>query len=121
MFVLRLSFHVLFFYFTWSHFPLSNHLPPSHLHFPSLAPFPPCFPAHQTPKYESIEDAPDDSAAVRSARWWANYTARNRSFIVDLFAGQLQSTLTCLTCEHRSIVYDPVCVRVDVCFTAPAT
>jgi ubiquitin C-terminal hydrolase len=60
-----------------------------------------------TPKYEAIQDLPHDSLAVRSNRWWKNYTDRNDSFIVDLFAGQLQSTLTCLECDHKSIVYDP--------------
>jgi hypothetical protein len=40
----------------------------------------------QTPKYEAIEDQPSDSAAVRSARWWANYTARNqvRAAVVEM-------------------------------------
>ena len=34
--------------------------------------------------------------------------ARNKSIIVDLFQGQLKSTLTCLKCGNVSIKFDPL-------------
>mmetsp|Transcript_51877 Transcript_51877/g.151010 ORF Transcript_51877/g.151010 Transcript_51877/m.151010 type:complete len:522 (-) Transcript_51877:10-1575(-) len=33
---------------------------------------------------------------------WMRYLERGRSFIVDLLQGQLRSSLTCVTCGHRS-------------------
>ena len=71
----------------------------------------------ERPAYEAIVDAPADSPAVRSARWWSSYSARNASCIVDLFAGQLQSTLKCDTCNHCSITYDPVRRFICTCST----
>ena len=70
---------------------------------------PPALPSlfDQAPKYEAIADGENDSAAVRSARWWKNYQDRNDSFLVDLLVGQLQSTLTCQQCSYVSVVYDP--------------
>jgi ubiquitin carboxyl-terminal hydrolase 2/21 len=52
-------------------------------------------------------DGAGDSAKQKADRWWKNYTDRNDSFLVDLLAGQLQSTLTCQTCGNSSVVYDP--------------
>jgi ubiquitin C-terminal hydrolase len=37
---------------------------------------------------------------------WARYVHRNKSVIVDLFQGQLQSRLRCLTCGHQSTTYN---------------
>ncbi|ORY81514.1 hypothetical protein BCR37DRAFT_380414 [Protomyces lactucae-debilis] len=37
---------------------------------------------------------------------WARYQHRNKSVIVDLFQGQLQSRLRCLTCGHQSTTYN---------------
>ena len=59
------------------------------------------------PKYVQIEDKDSDTMLIRSNRWWNNYISRNDSFIVELFAGQLQSTLVCSVCSHKSIVFDP--------------
>lgn len=33
---------------------------------------------------------------------WRNYLLRNKSIIVDLFQGQLKSTLKCLTCKYTT-------------------
>ncbi|XP_055926811.1 ubiquitin carboxyl-terminal hydrolase 2-like isoform X1 [Argiope bruennichi] len=38
---------------------------------------------------------------------WRKYRDTDDSLIVDLFAGQLKSTLKCMTCNNDSITYDP--------------
>jgi hypothetical protein len=38
---------------------------------------------------------------------WNNYLKKNDSIITDIFGGQLQSTIECLTCHHRSHCFDP--------------
>ena len=38
---------------------------------------------------------------------WEKYLLRNRSVIVNLFQGQLKSTLVCPDCEKVSRVFDP--------------
>jgi ubiquitin carboxyl-terminal hydrolase 4/11/15 len=43
---------------------------------------------------------------------WDGYKRRNDSVIVDLFQGQLQSTLVCPECTQESITMDPVSVSV---------
>lgn len=44
---------------------------------------------------------------AESAIAWKRYLKLNDSVITDIFAGQLQSTIECLTCRHRSSSYDP--------------
>ncbi|XP_057301780.1 ubiquitin carboxyl-terminal hydrolase 2-like [Hydractinia symbiolongicarpus] len=43
----------------------------------------------------------------KSKKNWDRYLQRERSVIQDLFVGQLKSILTCTTCSHRSVTYDP--------------
>ncbi|GFY60169.1 ubiquitin carboxyl-terminal hydrolase 2 [Trichonephila inaurata madagascariensis] len=38
---------------------------------------------------------------------WRRYKNTDDSLIVDLFAGQLKSTLKCMSCSNDSITYDP--------------
>ena len=38
---------------------------------------------------------------------WENHILRNKSIIVDLFHGQLKSKVTCKTCGHESVTFDP--------------
>lgn len=38
---------------------------------------------------------------------WEQYMEKNRSVISDIFAGQLQSTVTCTECHHQSLSFDP--------------
>ncbi|RKP01610.1 hypothetical protein CXG81DRAFT_11753 [Caulochytrium protostelioides] len=56
------------------------------------------------------EKEPDDeehlSDQVAASRAWQRYTRLNWSIIVDLFQGQLQSRLTCLTCRKTSTTYN---------------
>ena len=42
------------------------------------------------------------SLEKQAANSWKNYLLRNKSIIVDLFQGQLKSTLKCLTCSYTS-------------------
>ena len=35
------------------------------------------------------------------------YTARNDSPLLDIFCGQLKSTVECLSCRKQSTVFDP--------------
>ena len=39
--------------------------------------------------------------------YWDNFTARNKSIIVDLMYGQLKSTVRCLTCSNITTAFDP--------------
>ncbi|VDP94437.1 unnamed protein product [Trichobilharzia regenti] len=38
---------------------------------------------------------------------WQYYKSRNDSIIVDLFHGQLKSTVICPTCQRKSVTFDP--------------
>jgi ubiquitin carboxyl-terminal hydrolase 8 len=42
----------------------------------------------------------------RAARAWQQYLTKNSSVVVDLFQGQLKSTVTCLTCRYASTTFD---------------
>jgi ubiquitin carboxyl-terminal hydrolase 2/21 len=46
----------------------------------------------------------DSDRAVES---WKRYLRRDDSKIVDLFVGQLKSTLQCTVCGHCSVTFDP--------------
>ncbi|KAM7373952.1 hypothetical protein PAMP_006636 [Pampus punctatissimus] len=43
----------------------------------------------------------------KSKRMWHMYLEREDSKVVDLFVGQLKSSLTCTVCGFRSTVFDP--------------
>jgi ubiquitin carboxyl-terminal hydrolase 6/32 len=47
---------------------------------------------------------PDEEVAQEA---WENHLRRNRSVIVDLFQGQLKSTVKCPDCGKISITFDP--------------
>ena len=38
---------------------------------------------------------------------WKWYETKDKSFVFDLFVGQLQSSLKCVVCENVSLTYDP--------------
>ncbi|CAN7937582.1 unnamed protein product [Ixodes hexagonus] len=79
----------------------------------------------QDKPYVELKDSagrPDDEVAREA---WENHALRNRSVVVDLFHGQLQSTVTCKVCGHTSVRFDPFnflslplpmesCVHVEV-------
>ena len=66
-----------------------------------------CIRPHINARYEEIKDDPDLTDEQLSAVWDLNYEERNDSHIKDVFAGQLQSTVTCKQCKHRSVCFDP--------------
>jgi len=41
-----------------------------------------------------------------AAHFWQRYLATDNSTVVDLFAGQLKSTLECSVCGHKSITFE---------------
>eukprot|EP00299_Pterocystis_sp_00344_P014246 c7048_g1_i1.p1 GENE.c7048_g1_i1~~c7048_g1_i1.p1 ORF type:complete len:485 (+),score=83.00 c7048_g1_i1:60-1514(+) len=57
-----------------------------------------------TPEIEHDGSRQDEEIAAES---WANHLLRNKSVIVDLFQGQLKSTLQCMTCSCISVRFDP--------------
>lgn len=48
-----------------------------------------------------------DSDSEKAAESWKRYVRRDDSKIVDLFVGQLKSTLQCTVCGHCSVTFDP--------------
>jgi len=44
---------------------------------------------------------------VKAKLFWEVYLRRNQSIIVDLFQGQFRSSLTCQTCSHSSVTFEP--------------
>eukprot|EP01119_Soliformovum_irregulare_P013741 TRINITY_DN3689_c0_g2_i1.p1 TRINITY_DN3689_c0_g2~~TRINITY_DN3689_c0_g2_i1.p1 ORF type:complete len:826 (-),score=209.35 TRINITY_DN3689_c0_g2_i1:13-2226(-) len=57
------------------------------------------------PYIETQPCNPDDKIASEES--WKNHLKRNQSIIVDLFQGQLKSTLVCPECTNISITFDP--------------
>ncbi|XP_043997621.1 ubiquitin carboxyl-terminal hydrolase 2-like [Gambusia affinis] len=53
---------------------------------------------------QDIDHLPDEEKARRT---WNMYLEREDSKVVDLFAGQLKSSLTCTVCGFRSTVFEP--------------
>ncbi|KAG8184550.1 hypothetical protein JTE90_012639 [Oedothorax gibbosus] len=56
-------------------------------------------------KYKSTRK--DECGSNDAQQIWRRYKEIDDSLIVDLFAGQLKSTLKCTTCNNDSITYDP--------------
>lgn len=55
-----------------------------------------------------INNSPTKAVVAESAdSAWKTYLKLNSSIITDMFAGQLQSTLECLLCHHKSYCFDP--------------
>ncbi|XP_037543191.1 ubiquitin carboxyl-terminal hydrolase 2 [Nematolebias whitei] len=55
----------------------------------------------------SVEDFDHLADDEKSRRMWNLYLEREDSKVVDLFVGQLKSSLTCTACGFRSTVFDP--------------
>lgn len=62
----------------------------------------------RTPASDPDETLKDNALA---AHYWQRYLATDNSTVVDLFAGQLKSTLECSVCGHKSITFE-VCIAV---------
>lgn len=54
---------------------------------------------------EDNENSPN-GLEKQAANAWKNYLLRNKSIIVDLFQGQLKSTLKCLKCSFTSCKFE---------------
>lgn len=57
--------------------------------------------------YSELKDSngrPDSEVATEA---WSQHHARNQSIVIDLFYGQLKSKVSCLTCGHDSVRFDP--------------
>ncbi|XP_060532998.1 ubiquitin carboxyl-terminal hydrolase 2-like isoform X4 [Cylas formicarius] len=57
------------------------------------------------PPQKDIDDSLPD--AEKAAEAWKRYLRVDNSFIVDVFVGQLKSTLKCTHCGHCSVTFDP--------------
>ncbi|KAM9780881.1 ubiquitin carboxyl-terminal hydrolase 2-like [Syngnathus typhle] len=55
----------------------------------------------------SVEDFDHLSDEDKAKRMWSMYLEREDSKVVDLFVGQLKSSLTCTVCGFRSDVFEP--------------
>lgn len=55
----------------------------------------------------SVEDFDHLSDEEKAKRMWNMYLERENSKVVDLFVGQLKSSVTCTVCGFRSTVFDP--------------
>ncbi|CAH8469688.1 unnamed protein product [Schistosoma turkestanicum] len=56
------------------------------------------------PNYEAEDCLPDNEKADL---YWRRYLSMDNSEIVDLFVGQLMSTLECCDCSYQSTTFDP--------------
>jgi len=59
------------------------------------------------PFVDRVEAKEGESDLEVSQRAWKAHTARNQSIIVDLFQGQLKSTVVCPDCNIMSRTFDP--------------
>ena len=61
------------------------------------------------PKPIIANDEEEDklSDADKAREYWKRYLAFDNSKIVDVFVGQLKSTLRCTTCDYASVTFDP--------------
>ncbi|MED6267044.1 Ubiquitin carboxyl-terminal hydrolase 2 [Characodon lateralis] len=55
----------------------------------------------------SVEDIDHLADDEKARRMWNMYLEREDSKVVDLFVGQLKSSLTCTVCGFRSTVFEP--------------
>jgi ubiquitin C-terminal hydrolase len=53
--------------------------------------------------FEEDDKMRDEHAAMEA---WKVHLQKNKSVVVDLFQGQLKSTVECKVCQHRSTKFD---------------
>jgi hypothetical protein len=61
---------------------------------------------------QNLDNSPAESESTKpspseSQQAWRHYLAKNDSIITEVFGGQLQSSIECLTCHHKSFCFDP--------------
>ena len=59
------------------------------------------------PPYSEEKDDFSEPESAKAARLWAKYRSRTSGVVVDVFAGQLRSAVTCHACGKASTSYDP--------------
>ncbi|XP_020801966.1 ubiquitin carboxyl-terminal hydrolase 32 isoform X2 [Drosophila serrata] len=57
--------------------------------------------------YSELKDSNGRPDKLVAAEAWSQHHARNQSIIIDLFYGQLKSKVSCLSCGHESVRFDP--------------
>lgn len=57
--------------------------------------------------YIELKEGNGENDELIASQAWEDHLKRNKSIIVDLFQGQLKSTLTCPDCKKISIKFDP--------------
>ncbi|CAG0912588.1 unnamed protein product [Notodromas monacha] len=57
------------------------------------------------PMDREVDSSLTDAQKAEAA--WQQYLKFDNSRIVDIFVGQLKSTLTCTVCDHKSVTFDP--------------
>jgi len=60
-----------------------------------------------------VDETLKDNALA--AEFWQRYLVTDNSTVVDLFAGQLKSTLECSTCGHKSITFEVYNIMGNIC------
>lgn len=74
------------------------------------------------PYVEAVECHRRQDEDKCAAKAWRGYLLRDRSIIVDLFQGQLRSTVRCATCGYATVKFDPfMYLSVPVPAAATAT
>lgn len=58
-------------------------------------------------QYTELKDSGGRPDEVVADEAWVQHVARDHSIITDLFYGQLKSKVTCQTCGHESVRFDP--------------
>lgn len=58
-------------------------------------------------RYTELEDSAGRPDTVVAEEAWRQHLERDHSVITDLFYGQLKSKVTCQTCGHESVRFDP--------------
>jgi len=54
----------------------------------------------------ALVQSKEEKEERKAARAWQQYLTKNSSVIVDLFQGQLKSTVTCMVCRYVSTTFD---------------
>jgi ubiquitin carboxyl-terminal hydrolase 2/21 len=63
--------------------------------------------AKPPPAYAEEKDDFSEPESAKAQRLWGTYRARTSGVVVDVFAGQLRSAVTCHACGNASTSYDP--------------
>uniref|UniRef100_A0A915IGZ6 ubiquitinyl hydrolase 1 n=1 Tax=Romanomermis culicivorax TaxID=13658 RepID=A0A915IGZ6_ROMCU len=64
---------------------------------------------NRSKRHSSEKIAEQGSNEALAEQTWQLHKAKNDSIIVDLFHGQLKSTVICTNCQKRSTTFDPFC------------